>query len=205
MRQAGHAVDWIDNGEAADNVLRTEVHDLVVLDLGLPLLDGFQVLRRLRTRQSRIPVLILTAKDELENRIKGLDLGADDYLTKPFDLSELDARVRALLRRAHSESSNELHLGPLCFDITGRRAMVGTQFLELSARETSVLELLLRQAGRVASKEQILEGICSWDQGISDNAIEVYIHRLRKKLDGSGITIRTVRGLGYIMDHAVNG
>jgi DNA-binding response OmpR family regulator len=138
----------------------------------------------------------------LDDRIKGLDLGADDYLAKPFDIPELEARVRALLRRVYSKRSNELCLGSLCFDIKGRRVTVGGSTLEIPSREMSVLEILLRRAESVVSKEQILEGLCNWDEDVSDNAIEVYIHRLRKKLGNAGIVIRTVRGLGYLMDHS---
>ena len=204
LKDARYAVDLVTNGEDADNVLVHEVHDLVILDLGLPRLNGYQVLQRLRKRKYKIPVLILTARGTLEDRVKGLDLGADDYLTKPFDLPELEARVRALLRRAFSESSNELCLGPLCFDIKGQQVTLGGDPLEISAREMSVLETLLRRAGSVVSKEQILESLCNWDEDLSSNAIEVYIHRLRKKLGNSGVIIRTIRGLGYLLDNLHN-
>lgn len=202
MREEGYVVDWLSNGEDADNVLLQETHDLVILDLGLPRMDGFQVLHHLRQRKSKIPVLILTARGVLEDRIRGLDLGADDYLAKPFDLAELIARVRALLRRAYSTDNSELCLGLLCFDKKGQRVKVAGKSLEISAREMSVLEILLRRPGSVVSKEQILEGMCDWNSDVSDNAIEVYIHRLRKKLAKSGIIIRTVRGLGYLLDRA---
>ena len=204
MRECGYVADWIDNGEDADNVLMQEVHDLLILDLSLPRIDGAQVLERLRNRKCKIPVLILTAKGALEDRVRGLDLGADDYIAKPFDLPELEARVRALLRRVHSNSTNELTLGSLCFDTKGRRLTVGGTPVELSAREMSVFEALLRRAGRVVSKEQILESLYNWNEEVSDNAIEVYIHRLRKKLGIGSIIIRTVRGLGYLMDHSSN-
>jgi len=201
MKAASYATDLVTNGEDADNALMHEVHDLVILDLGLPRISGFEVLKRLRARKSEIPVLILTARGTLNDRIKGLDLGADDYLAKPFDIPELEARARALLRRVHSKRSNELCLGSLCFDIKARRVTVGGSPLEIPSREMSVLEILLRREGSVVSKEQILEGLCNWDEDVSDNAIEVYIHRLRKKLSNAGIIIRTVRGLGYLMDH----
>ena len=158
------------------------------------------MLQHLRKRNCKIPVLILTARGTLEDRVRGLDLGADDYLTKPFDFSELEARVRALLRRVFSENSNELVIGSLCFDIKGQRVTVGGNPLEISAREMRVLETLLRRAGSVVSKEQILESLCNWNEDVSDNAIEVYIHRLRKKLGNSGVIIRTIRGLGYLLD-----
>ncbi len=204
LKDARYAADVVTNGEDADNVLMQEVYDIVILDLGLPRLNGYQVLQRLRKRQDKIPVLILTARGTLEDRVKGLDLGADDYLTKPFDLPELEARVRALLRRAFSENSNELCLGPLCFDIKMQRVTLGGDTLEISAREMSVLETLLRRVGSVVSKEQILESLCNWDEDLSSNAIEVYIHRLRKKFGNSGVIIRTIRGLGYLLDNSHN-
>jgi two-component system, OmpR family, response regulator len=205
MREEGYAADLVTNGEDADNVLIQEVHDLVLLDLGLPRMDGFQVLRRLRGRKSNIPVLILTARGTLDDRVRGLDLGADDYLAKPFEIAELEARVRALIRRVYSKNINELCLGSLCFDVKGHRVTVEGAPLQIPSREMSVLEILLRRAGSVVSKEQILEGLCNWDEDVSDNAIEVYIHRLRKKMGSAGITIRTVRGLGYLMDHSNDG
>jgi two-component system, OmpR family, response regulator len=204
MKEASYTADLVTNGEDADYALIHEVHDLVILDLGLPRLNGFQVLQRMRERKSEIPVLILTARGTLDDRIKGLDLGGDDYLAKPFDIRELEARVRALIRRVYSKSSDQLCLGLLCFDIKGRRVTVGGNSLEIPSREISVLEMLLRRSGSVVSKEQILEGLCNWDEDVSDNAIEVYIHRLRKKLGNAGIVIRTVRGLGYLMDQATN-
>ena len=204
IKAAGYIPDLVTTGEDADDALKEEVHDLVILDLGLPRMDGFQVLERLRKRKSRIPVLILTARGALEDRVTGLDLGADDYLSKPFDLAELEARIRALLRRAYSKNSNELCLGALRFDIRARRVMLGDKPVEVSAREMSVLETLLRRAGSVVSKEQISESLCNWNEDVSDNAIEVYVHRLRKKLGNSDIVIRTIRGLGYLMDRSNN-
>jgi len=197
---AGYIPDWVSTGEDADDALNEEVHDLVILDLGLPRMGGFQVLERLRKRKSRVPVLILTARGALEDRVTGLDLGADDYLSKPFDLPELEARIRALLRRAYSNNSNELCLGALRFDTKARRVKLGDDPVEVSAREMGVLETLIRRAGSVVSKEQISESLCNWSEDVSDNAIEVYVHRLRRKLENSDIVIRTIRGLGYLMD-----
>lgn len=199
LRQSGYAVDWVKTGAEANQVLTGKVHDLVILDLGLPQMDGFEVLRRLRARDSGIPVLILTARDAVEDRVNGLDLGADDYLTKPFDLPELEARVRALIRRGQNASSSTIIHGTLQYDAAGRRVLIDNQPVDLSARELSVLETLLLRAGRVVSKEQLVEHLYDWGEEVSSNAIEVYVHRLRKKLDPS-ITIRTIRGLGYLLE-----
>lgn len=200
LRQAGFAVDCIHDGDQADHVLSTQNYDLVILDLGLPKLDGFEVLRRMRRRGSAMPVLVLTARDALADRVKGLDLGADDYMTKPFDLPELEARVRALIRRGQSGGGSLLTHGPLTLDTSGRRAMLADTPLELSARELGVLEVLMLRSGRVVNKEQLAEQLYGWDDEVGSNAIEVYVHRLRKKLEPAGIVIRTIRGLGYLLD-----
>ena len=181
-------------------MLKEAVYDLAILDLGLPKLDGTEVLRRLRQRGGRTPVLILTARDAVEDRVQGLDLGADDYLTKPFNLVELEARVRALIRRGQLGSNAALNCGQLVFDPSGRRAACGDVPLELSSRELGVLEVLMLRQGKVVNKEQIMEALCNWDEDLGDNAIEVYIHRLRKKLESSGTHIRTIRGLGYLLE-----
>jgi two-component system, OmpR family, response regulator len=157
-------------------------------------------LRRLRTRKQVLPVLILTARDRLEDRVTGLDFGADDYLTKPFDLPELEARVRALLRRGRVAADVEVVYGALRFDTVGRRVTVHDQQLELSARELAVLEILLQRGGKVVSKEQLIEHMYGWDEEVSHNAMEVNVHRLRKKLEAAGINIRTIRGLGYLLE-----
>jgi two-component system OmpR family response regulator len=172
----------------------------VVLDLGLPKLGGFEVLKRLRARGNKMPVLILTANDEIDNRVKGLDLGADDYLSKPFNLAELEARVRALIRRGQVGSSAIVAVGKLQLDTVNHAASYNNASLNLSARELAVLEILMLKTGKVVSKEQMLEKLCNFDQDISDNALEVYLHRLRKKLDHSDINIRTIRGLGYMLE-----
>ncbi len=202
MRTDGYAVDHTTSGLEADEALKQYTYDLVILDLGLPRLDGLEVLRRLRTRGTAVPVLVLTARDALQDRVKGLDAGADDYLVKPFDLPELEARVRALLRRQRPSLSGRLHIGELMIDISGRSVYHGSQRIDLSAREFGVLELLARRAGRVVSKEQLLESLTGWDDDVGTNAIEVYVHRLRKKLEPGGIHIRTIRGLGYLLDNA---
>jgi two-component system OmpR family response regulator len=202
MRAAGYAVDHTANGEEADEALRRFAYDLLILDLGLPRMDGTELLERLRSRGAAVPVLVLTARDALQDRVSGLDLGADDYLVKPFDLPELEARVRALLRRQRPSLSGRLRFGDLLIDLTGRSVYHGDQRMELSGREFGVLELLARRAGRVVSKEQILESLTGWDEDVGPNAIEVYIHRLRRKLEPCGLAIRTIRGLGYLLDNA---
>ncbi|HQR60067.1 MAG TPA: response regulator [Methylophilaceae bacterium] len=202
LGQSGYAVDCAANGERAHTMLKDEVYDLAILDLGLPKMDGLEVLRRLRQRGGQVPVLILTARDGVESRVQGLDLGADDYLTKPFNLVELEARIRALIRRGQLGVNTSLTCGALVFDSAGRRAMLAGHPIELSARELGVLEVLMQRHGRVVNKEQIMEALCSWDEDLGENAIEVYIHRLRKKLETSGVRIRTIRGLGYLLEHA---
>jgi two-component system OmpR family response regulator len=200
LQQSGYAIDAATQGADADHMLTFQSYDLVILDLGLPKLSGFDVLRRLRHRGSQTPVLILTARDGVADRVKGLDLGADDYLTKPFDLTELEARIRALIRRGQSGGSALLEIGKLALDTTGRQATLSGSPLGLSARELAVLEILMLKAGRVVNKEQIMERLCNWEDDIGDNAIEVYVHRLRKKLKGSDVQIRTIRGLGYLLE-----
>jgi len=197
MMQAGHAADWTNNGEEADIILSGQVYDLVILDLGLPFMDGLQILERLRKRGNRTPVLILTARDAVEERISGLDSGADDYITKPFNLSELEARVRVLLRRGQCGGTNEICVGSLSVDTAGKKVTVRGRALDLSARELCILEVLLRNIGHVVSKGQILEKMYGWDENVSENAIEVFIHRLRKKMYGADVSIRNIRGLGY--------
>lgn len=203
LRAAGYAVDQVGSGSEADAALAAHEFDLVILDLGLPRMHGFEVLRKLRARGglgSAVPVLILTAADSVEQRVKGLDLGADDYMAKPFSLQELEARVRALTRRGLGTASSVLKHGPLTFDATGRVAYLNDQMVELSARELSLLEVLLQRAGRLVSKDQLVERLCEWGEEVSNNAIEVYIHRLRKKIEQGPVRIATVRGLGYCLE-----
>lgn len=200
LMQSGYAVDVVDNGNAADSVLTYQNFDLILLDLGLPKLGGFEVLKRLRARNSLTPVLILTANDNVADRVKGLDLGADDYLAKPFELAELEARVRALIRRGQAGGSAIINIGKLQLDTANHSATYNDISLNLSARELAVLEILMLKKGKVVNKEQMLEKLCNFDDDISDNALEVYLHRLRKKLDHCDINIRTIRGLGYLLD-----
>ncbi|HZW12826.1 MAG TPA: response regulator transcription factor [Noviherbaspirillum sp.] len=200
LRQSGYAIDCVKNGLEADSALSTQDFDLLILDLGLPKMAGLEVLRRLRARNSRLPVLILTASDSIEQRVKGLDLGADDYMPKPFALSELEARVRALTRRGAGGGPTVIKHGPLSYDQVGRIAYMNDQMLDLSARELGLLEVLLQRTGRLVSKEQLVDHLCEWGEEVSNNAIEVYVHRLRKKIEGGGVRIATVRGLGYCLE-----
>ncbi len=201
LMQSGYAVDLAVNGTDADGILVYQGFDLVVLDLGLPKLSGFEVLKRLRSRGSKIPVLILTANGNVDDRVKGLDLGADDYLSKPFVLAELEARTRALIRRGQAGGSAIISVGKLQLDTVNHAASYNNASLNLSARELAVLEILMQKTGKVVNKEQMLEKLCNFDEDISDNALEVYLHRLRKKLDHSDINIRTIRGLGYMLEN----
>jgi two-component system OmpR family response regulator len=200
LRQSGYATDCVKNGHDADLALSTQEFDLLILDLGLPRMAGLEVLRRLRSRNSRLPVLILTANDSVDQRVKGLDLGADDFMAKPFALSELEARVRALVRRGVGGGGALIQHGPLCYDQVGRIATINDQMLDLSARELGLLEVLLQRTGRLVSKEQLVDHLCEWGEEVSNNAIEVYVHRLRKKIETGGIRIATVRGLGYCLE-----
>ena len=200
LRASDYAVDCATDGGEADHVLAAQNYDLVILDIGLPKLDGYEVLRRLRRRGSKTPVLILTARDGLDDRVRGLDLGGDDYLTKPFDLLELEARVRALIRRGQSGGGALLVHGALTLDTAGRRATLNAEPLDLSARELGVLEVLMLRSGRVVNKDQLAGQLYGWDEEVGTNAIEVYVHRLRRKLEPAGVAIRTIRGLGYLLE-----
>lgn len=197
LRDSGYAVDCVKTGAEADSATTAFEFDLLILDLGLPKMGGLEVLKRLRSRHRQLPVLILTAQDGVQDRVRGLDLGADDYLTKPFALEELKARVRALTRRGAGGAPTLLSQGGLCYDSVGKVAKINGETLDLSAREVALLELLLLRAGRMVSKTQLLDHLCEWGEEVSTNAIEVYVHRLRKKLETAGVEIITIRGLGY--------
>lgn len=201
LTQSGFAVDWVANGVDADEALKGADFGLLILDLGLPKLDGLEVLRRLRRRNATLPVLILSGREDPEQKVAGLDLGADDYLVKPFSLNELQARVRALLRRGHGSSTPVLTYRELSFDPATRTASIRGHALPLSTHELSVLEVLIRRFGRVVSKEQLVEQIYTYDQEVSHNAIEVYVHRLRKKIGDTGLAVRTLYGRGYALDY----
>jgi len=200
LRQSGHAVDWVKNGGEADAALGTQEFDLLILDISLPKLSGFEVLKRLRARNSRLPVLLLTALGSVNDRVRGLDAGADDYLAKPFQLAELEARARALTRRGMSGVPTLIKHGRLSFDQVGRVAELDGERLELSARELGLLELLLQRPGQLVHKNQLVDHLCEWGEEVSTNAIEVYVHRLRKKLMPGGVKISTVRGVGYCLE-----
>ncbi|WP_432378406.1 response regulator transcription factor [Duganella sp. P38] len=196
----GMQVTVVGHGAQADLLLRRAgVADVVLLDIGLPGIDGFEVVRRLRARGCAVPVLLLTARDAIEDRVRGLEQGADDYLVKPFATAELVARVKALARR-HTPQPAALALGDLSLDTATRRARVGDRLVELSVREWAVLEYLLQHAARVVSKQQIIDAILPWGDDLSLNAVEVYVSRLRLKLADAGVTIRTIRGFGYMLE-----
>ena len=196
---AGYAVDVMSDGELANQLLAYQEYDIIILDLGLPKLGGLEILKELRAKGCKTPVLILTALEDTAHRVNGLDLGADDYLSKPFNLAELEARVRALIRRGISGGAAKICLGDLVFDTTNRQCSFKETPLALTSRELALLEVLMLKATKVVSKAAILEHLCNWDSEISDNAIEVNVSRLRKKLNVFAIEILTIRGLGYLL------
>ena len=199
LRKSGYAVDVIADGEEADDILRTQEYGLVVLDLNLPKLDGLEILRRLRHRGAESAVLSLIARGDIEDRVKGLDLGADDYLAKPFELVELEARVRALMRRNAGTHNTQIRCGQLVFDTVARRVMIHGDDIEIPRRELNILEILLLRLGHVLSKEQIADQLAGFEDDISANAVELYISRLRKRVEAAEVKIQTVRGLGYLL------
>jgi len=200
LQAAGYALDCLADGIQADLALQSNDYALAVIDVGLPRLDGFALLGKLRGRGQRLPVLMLTARGEVRDRVQGLNLGADDYLAKPFDLTELEARVKALLRRTLGAGQEQQQCGALCYDLNQRRFSLDGEPLTLTAREQAVLESLIGRPGRVLSKEQLAAKVFGLNQDVSREAIEIYIHRLRKKLSGSGVQIVTFRGLGYLLE-----
>ena len=199
LERWGHAVDKASTGIQADNLLQRASYELVVLDVGLPDIDGFEVLRRMRQRRSRTNVLVLTARDAVEDRVHGLDLGADDYLTKPFAIAEFEARVRALLRRTSVPPGPRVFRG-LSVDTDVKRVKVNDIAVDLTVREWALLELFLARPGRVLSKEQIAQQLVNYDDSLSPNTVEVYVSRLRAKIEPGGVKIRTVRCFGYLWE-----
>lgn len=200
LTNAGHTVDWVGSAERAEQALDKDSFDLAIVDIGLPGIDGLELTRRLRGRGLTMPVLILTARDALHDRVQGLDLGADDYMLKPFELPELLARLRALLRRSQAATSAVLGLGPLEMDTAQRRVMLAGQPMDLGPREWTVLEYLLLQAPKPAAKDKLLAALTGWDKEITPNAIEVYVSRLRAKLEPAGVALRSIRGFGYRLE-----
>jgi DNA-binding response OmpR family regulator len=199
---AGYAVDWVGSAERAIEAVQTEAFDAAIIDIGLPRMDGLALTATLRSAGRNMPVLILTARDALRDRVQGLDMGADDYMVKPFELPELLARLRALLRRSQAATTAVLGFGPIEMDTAHRQVRVGGQLLELGPREWTVLEYLLLQAPKPAAKDKLLQALTGWDKEITLNAIEVYISRLRSKLDASGVVLRAIRGFGYRLELA---
>ncbi|WP_416187318.1 response regulator [Hydrocarboniphaga sp.] len=204
LRRDGHAVDWQRDGEGASAVLSYQRYDAIVLDIGLPKRDGFSVLTELRSRGDKTPVLMLTARSEIEDRVQALDIGADDYLPKPFDFREFDARVRALLRRRQDVAAGITRIGALVFDRASKRALLDGRNLELPNREYRLFEILIGRIGKVTSKETIAEHLFGFNDEAGPNAIELYIARLRKRLEGAPLSIVTVRGVGYIVEAAAD-
>ncbi len=200
LRNSGYTVEVAADGQTADNRLARDVFELVILDLGLPGLDGSAVLARLRDRRQVTPVLVMSAREALEERVRLLDLGADDYLVKPVALAELEARVRALVRRRQQSPDPVIELGRLRLDIDGKRAWHGDCALELSAREWAALEFLAGRVNRIITKDQFMQALYNWEEEITPNAVEKFMSRLRAKLEPVGVNIRTVRGLGYYLE-----
>ncbi len=200
LTSAGYAVDCVHDGASAADLAATEAFDLVILDLNLPQMDGLAVLRAMRARANPAAVMILTARGAAEDRVRGLDLGADDYIAKPFDVREFEARVRSLLRRQAGLRSAMVTLGSLTLDLTTRQFSVAGQPMDLPPRERALLELLLTRAGKVVTKEAIVQSLTSLDDMLSDNAIEQYVSRLRRRIAPCGLGLRMVRGIGYLLE-----
>lgn len=200
LMECGHVVDSVRDGAAADTALRGDAYDLLVLDLGLPRIDGMQVLDRARGRRSDLAVMVVTACDGMTERLRALDHGADDFLVKPFALVEFVARAKALLRRRGSGGIVDTELGRLRVNLDARRVYGDDEPIELTAREFALFEALYTRQQRVVSRGQLVEAICAWDQDLTDNGLDISVHRLRRKLNGTGVQIRTIRGLGYLLE-----
>jgi len=204
LRQSGYVTDSVKNGDEVDLALATQEFDLLILDLSLPIVSGLEILKRLRARNCGLPVFALSDVDSVDLRVKVLDAGADDFMAKPFVLSELEARVRALLRRGAGAAPIIVRHGPMSYDKIGRIVHIDDRMLALSARELGLLEVLLQRTGHLVLKEQLAIRLCESGEAVSHNAIEVYVHRLRKKLVGNGLRISTVRGMGYSLEKIPN-
>lgn len=198
LAQYGYTVDWVKDGTAGQRALRSENFDLIVLDLGLPKLSGLTLLQQIRSEGITTPVIILTARETVEDRIKGLDSGADDYLTKPFDLDELCARIRALIRRSSGRADSLIHYRNIIIDPAAHSVSVDDEKINLSRREYVLLQKLLENAGQVLSRDQLMQTLYGWEEDVDSNTLEVHIHNLRKKLNSN--FIRTIRGVGYLIE-----
>ena len=200
LSQSGYNITGATTGAYAEQLMNTQGFDLIILDLGLPDMDGLQLLRRLRHQKHELPILILTARDDMENRIDGISQGADDYMTKPFELRELEARLSALIRRCYGGFTHFIEVGELQLDTQNQQIRAKGELLTFSARESAVLEVLMLQKGKVISKDKIAQHLSLHGEALADNAIEVYIHRIRKCIQPYAINIRTLRGLGYLLE-----
>lgn len=198
LTQFGYVVDWLKDGETARNALKTESFELIILDLGLPRLSGINLLQKIRQEGNTTPVIILTARESVESRIRGLDAGADDYIIKPFDLNELSARIRALIRRSQGRADTTIQYRNVTLDPAAHSVMVDDEVVNVPRREFSLLQKLLENKGHVISREQLMQSIYGWDEDVDSNALEVHIHNLRKKLNAN--YIRTIRGVGYMVE-----
>jgi two-component system, OmpR family, response regulator len=203
LEESGYSVEVANDGSHGLILAQEEDYDVIILDVMLPWMDGWTVVKTLRATRTT-PVLFLTARDDVNDRVRGLELGADDYLVKPFALTEFEARVRALLRRRTSHGAPEFRIGRLRLDIPGHRAWVGDSPLDLTAREFGLIEALATRADKVTSRAQLVEALCNWDEDLTDNGLDIALHRLRKKLQGSGTNVRTIRGLGYLLEESVD-
>jgi two-component system OmpR family response regulator len=204
LSNSGYTVTCATTGSYAEHLLQAQGFDLIVLDLGLPDVDGLELLRRFRRQKVPLPIIILTARDGVNDRITGIEQGADDYMTKPFELRELEVRINALIRRCYGGFSNDIVIGRLVLDPHNRQVLVEGQPILLSAREYGVLEVLLLQAGKVVAKDRIAQRLSVDGDALTDNAIEIYVHRLRKHIEPYGAVIRTVRGLGYLLEKSAD-
>jgi len=202
LRQAQYVVDIAYDGEDAEHMLKVAAYAIVILDLSLPKMDGLTLLKRLRQSGNKVPVIILTANASLDGRVAGLDSGADDYLAKPFEIAELEARIRAAVRRGHDRAAPEIAVGDLVFDGGTRQFFLAGESLALTPREHAVLEHLIMKAGTTVTKATLSESVFGFDDLADTSAIEIYVHRVRKKLEGSTVQIATLRGLGYLLRHA---
>lgn len=200
LGKSGYNVSWANTAYYAEGLLLTQGFDLIILDLGLPDMDGLELLRRLRKRKLTLPILILTARDGVNDRIDGIEQGADDYLTKPFELREVEARIYGLIRRCYGGFNKKIACGDLTLDTSSHEVFVADKLISLSEREYGLLEILLLHAGKVVCKDRIAQRLAEEGDALSDNAVEIYVHRLRKRLEPYQVSIRTVRGLGYLLE-----